>query len=64
MIISFIAVFTVKEKKIQDVFPKKADNKMLEHIVLTEIKAYLRQNISQEQIKIQKCQNYEKYHDG
>ncbi len=29
----------------------KADNKMLEHIVLAEIKAYLRQNISQEQMQ-------------
>ena len=32
-------------------FAGKADNKMLEHIVLAEIKAYLRQNISQEQMQ-------------
>ena len=38
MVISFIAVLTVKEKKIQDAFAGKADNKMLEHIVLAEIK--------------------------
>ena len=32
-------------------FAGKADNKMLEHIVLAEIKSYLRQNISQEQMQ-------------
>ena len=51
MVISFIAVLTVKEKKIQDALPEKLITKMLEHIVLAEIKAYLRQNISQEQMQ-------------
>ena len=32
-------------------FAGKADDKMLEHMVLAEIKAYLRQNISQEQMQ-------------
>lgn len=53
-----------KGKEDTGCFAGKADNKMLEHIVLTEIKVYLRQNISQEQIKIQNRQNYEKYHEG
>ena len=53
-----------KGKEDSGCFAGKADNKMLEYIVLTEIKAYLRQNISQEQIKIQNRQNYEKYHEG
>ena len=50
MVISFTAVRTVKGKKIQG-GAGKADNKMLEHIVLAEIKAYLQQNISQGQMK-------------
>ena len=40
-----------KGKEDTGCFAGKADNKMLEHIVLAEIKAYLRQNISQEQMK-------------
>ena len=40
-----------KGKKDTGCFAGKADNKMLEHIVLAEIKAYLRQNISQEQMQ-------------
>ena len=42
---------TVKEKRRYRFFAGKADNKMLEHIVLAEIKAYLQQNISQGQMK-------------
>ena len=38
-------------KKDTGCFAGKADNKMLEHIVLAEIKAYLRQNISQKQMQ-------------
>lgn len=40
-----------KGKEDTGCFAGKADNKMLEHIVLAEIKAYLRQNISQEQMQ-------------
>ena len=40
-----------KGKEDTGCFSGKADNKMLEHIVLAEIKAYLRQNISQEQMQ-------------
>ena len=41
----------MKGKEDTGCFAGKADNKMLEHIVLAEIKAYLRQNISQEQMQ-------------
>lgn len=41
-------------------FAGKADDKMLEHIVLAEIKAYLRQNISQEQMQ----QSMREQHEG
>ena len=40
-----------KGKEDTGCFAGKADNKMLEHIVLAEMKAYLRQNISQEQMQ-------------
>ena len=40
-----------KGKEDTGCFAGKADNKMLEYIVLAEIKAYLRQNISQEQMQ-------------
>lgn len=40
-----------KGKEDTGCFAGKADNKMLEYIVLAEIKAYLRQNIGQEQMQ-------------
>lgn len=82
-----------KGKEDTGCFAGKADDRMLEHMVLAEIKAYLCRNISpeqmrqsvktlhedrkknyekeradcekrQEQIKIEKRRNYERYHDG
>lgn len=42
-------------------FAGKADDKMLEHIVLAEIKTYLQQNISREQMQQSMRKQYEEY---
>ena len=53
-----------KGKEDTGCFAGKADSKILEILVLNEIKAHLKQVISQEQLKQQHRKNYEKYHDG
>lgn len=53
-----------KGKEDTGCFAGKADNKMLEHIILAEIKAYLCQNISQEQMNQKQFMEAKKQLEG